>query len=99
MDCGQEVETIQRNIKTLENKLFTAKCQVEHLQRHKYFRPFRPAVSSSKPETDRAPHVNHNSSGTSNTDLTLMKQLPPAGNLIVHDKGEKNSHYIIESVT
>ncbi|XP_026226072.1 fibrinogen-like protein 1 [Anabas testudineus] len=84
--CGPELATIKRNIRTLEKKLLSGKWQVEHLQRHKYFRPFQTAVSKTKPETDTAPGVNHNSSGTSNTDMTLMKQLPPAGSLIVHDK-------------
>lgn len=64
---------------------------------HKYFRPWQPAASNNKPETDTAPDVNHNSSGTvDSSDMTLVNPLPPAGNLIVHDKGKKSSHHIIE---
>lgn len=64
---------------------------------HKYLKPSQPAVSNSKLETDTAPGVNHNSSGTlGSSDLTLMKTLPPAGSLIVHDKGKKKAHIIIK---
>ncbi|XP_071317345.1 fibrinogen like 1B [Trachinotus anak] len=80
--CGPEVAVLRRSIKKLENKLLIKTWQVEHLQMHKYFRPFQLAVPDTKPETDTAFGVNHNSS----TDVTLTKPLPPAGNLIVHDK-------------
>ncbi|XP_056254390.1 fibrinogen like 1B [Seriola aureovittata] len=76
--CGPEVAALKRSIKKLENKVLIKTWRVQHLQMHKYFRPFQHAV----PETDMASGVNYNSS----TDLTLMKPLPPAGNLIVHDK-------------
>uniref|UniRef100_A0A8D3A8P3 Fibrinogen like 1B n=1 Tax=Scophthalmus maximus TaxID=52904 RepID=A0A8D3A8P3_SCOMX len=85
--CGPEVAALKRSIKKLENRLLIGTWQVEHLQTHKYFRPFQPAVPDTKDEMDTAPGVNQNSSGTldiSNT--TLMIPLPPAGNIIVHDK-------------
>lgn len=69
---------LRRSIKKLENKVLMKTWHVQHLQKHKYFRPFQHAVSDDVDE-------NHNSS----TDMTLMKPLPPAGSLIVHDKGEK----------
>ncbi len=95
--CGPEVAALKRSIRKLENKLLIGTWQVEHLQMHKYFRPFQTDVSNSdKPETDTAPGVNHNRSGAlDSADVTLMKPLPPAGNLIVHDKGKKSSHLII----
>ncbi|XP_035522759.1 fibrinogen-like protein 1 [Morone saxatilis] len=85
--CGPEVVALKRSIRKLENKLLIGTWQVEHLQRHKYFLPFQPVVSNSKPDTDTDSGVNHNSSGTlDSSDVTVMKPLPPAGNLIVHDK-------------
>ncbi|XP_038564451.1 fibrinogen like 1B [Micropterus salmoides] len=85
--CGQEVAVLKLSIRKLENKLWMGSWQIEHLQMHKYLKPSQPAVSNSKLETDTAPGVNHNSSGTlGSSDLTLMKTLPPAGSLIVHDK-------------
>lgn len=94
--CGPEVAALKRSIRKLENKLLIGTWQVEFLQMHKYFRPFQDAVSDTKPETDTAPAVNHNSSGTSDSsDMALVKPLPPAGNLIVHDKGKKSLHHVI----
>uniref|UniRef100_UPI0037E77FD6 fibrinogen like 1B n=1 Tax=Semicossyphus pulcher TaxID=241346 RepID=UPI0037E77FD6 len=85
--CGPEVAVLRRSIRKLENKILLATWQVEHLQRHKYFRPLRPAVSDTKPDTDTVPDGNNSSSGTlDDPDMTLTKQIPPAGNLIVHDK-------------
>ncbi|KAK2828670.1 hypothetical protein Q5P01_019704 [Channa striata] len=84
--CGPEVATIKRNIRKLENKLLIGNWQVEHLRRHKYFRPFQPVVSHTKMETGTTTDVNLNSSGTIDTNVTLMKSLPTAGSLIVHDK-------------
>ncbi|XP_029029054.1 fibrinogen like 1B isoform X2 [Betta splendens] len=84
--CGAEFAAVKLNIKTLNKKLLIGRWQVEHLQRHKYFRPFRPDVSNIKPETDKALGVNLNSSDSLSTDMTLVKHLPPAGSLIVHDK-------------
>ncbi|XP_073336053.1 fibrinogen like 1B [Pagrus major] len=85
--CGPEVAALKRSIRKLENRLLIGAWQVEHLQMHKYFRPFQSSVSDTKPEPDTAPTVNHNSSGTlDSSDNTLMQPLPPAGNLIVHDK-------------
>ncbi|XP_032389652.1 fibrinogen like 1B isoform X1 [Etheostoma spectabile] len=72
--CGPEVAALKLSIRKLENKLLIGTWQVEHLQMHKFFRPFQPAL-----ETEASPSVNQNSSGT------LMK-LPPAGSLIVHDR-------------
>lgn len=79
--CGPDVAMLRRSIKKLENKVLIKTWQVQHLQRHKYFRPFQHAVS----DAEAASGENHNSS----TDTTLMKPLPPAGSLIVHDKGEE----------
>ncbi|XP_044077761.1 fibrinogen like 1B [Siniperca chuatsi] len=85
--CGPEVAALKHSIRKLENKLLIGTWQVEHLQMHKYFQPFQPAVSNTTPETDTATGVIHKSSGTlDSSDMTLMKPLPPAGNLIVHDK-------------
>ncbi|XP_041808878.1 fibrinogen like 1B [Chelmon rostratus] len=85
--CGPEVAALKRSIRKLENKLLIGTWQVEHLQMHKYFKPFQSAAPNTKPETDAGPAVNHNSSGTlDSSDMTLMKPLPPAGSLIVHDK-------------
>ncbi|KAI3373694.1 hypothetical protein L3Q82_022279, partial [Scortum barcoo] len=86
--CGPEVAALRRSIRKLENKLLIGTWQVEHLQRHKYFRPFQADVSDdNKPKTDTALGANHNRSGTlDGSDGALMKSLPPAGNLIVHDK-------------
>lgn len=70
--------------------------QVEHMQTHKYFQAFQPPMSDPEPETDTALGVNHTSSGIlDNSNMTLMNPLPPAGNLIVHDKGKKSSQMII----
>uniref|UniRef100_A0A3P8VG12 Fibrinogen like 1B n=1 Tax=Cynoglossus semilaevis TaxID=244447 RepID=A0A3P8VG12_CYNSE len=41
--CGPEVAALKRSIKKLENRLLIATWQVEHLQRHKYFKSFQPA--------------------------------------------------------
>ncbi|XP_040908200.1 fibrinogen like 1B isoform X2 [Toxotes jaculatrix] len=76
VSCGPEVAALKHSIKKLENKLLIGTWQVEHLRMHKYFRPFQPAVSDTKPETDMPSGVNH----------TLVKPPPPAGSLIVHDK-------------
>ncbi|XP_010735311.3 fibrinogen like 1B [Larimichthys crocea] len=81
--CGPEHAALKRSIRKLENKLLIGTWQVEHFRTHKNFQPFQPA----EPESDSAPSVNHNTSGTSDSsDMTQMKPLPPAGNLIVHDK-------------
>ncbi|XP_070840002.1 fibrinogen like 1B [Chaetodon trifascialis] len=85
--CGPEVAALKSSIRKLENKLLIATWQVEHLQMHKYFKPFQSAVPNTKPEADTGPGANHNSSGTLDiTDMALMKPLPPAGSVIVHDK-------------
>lgn len=66
------------------------------MQTHKYFRPFQPAASNSKPQADSDPDsgLNHNKSAAlDGLDMTLTKPLPPAGNLIVYDKGKK-VHYV-----
>ncbi|XP_078028597.1 fibrinogen like 1B isoform X2 [Epinephelus lanceolatus] len=85
--CGPDVAALKHSIRKLENKLLIGSWQIEHLQMHKYFRPFQPAVSNTEPETDTAPVVNHNSSGAvDSSDGTLTTTLPPAGSLIVHDK-------------
>lgn len=94
--CGPEVAALKRSIRKLENKLLIGAWQVEHLQMHKYFRPFQSSASDTKPEPDMAPTVSSNSSGTlDSSDKALMTTLPPAGNLIVHDKGKNGSPYII----
>nr|XP_046267426.1 fibrinogen like 1B isoform X2 [Scatophagus argus] len=85
--CGPEIAALKRNIKKLENKLLIGTWQVEHLKKHKYFQSIQSVVSSTKPETGTVIGVNQNKSGTlDNADMTVMKTLPPAGNLIVHDK-------------
>lgn len=85
--CGPEVAALKNSIRKLENKVLIATWQVEHLQRHKYFRPIQAVVSNPELETDTAADVNHNSSGAlDSSDVTPMKPLPPAGSLIVHDK-------------
>lgn len=90
--CGPEHAALKRSIRKLENKLLIGTWQVEHFRTHKNFQPFQPA----EPESDSAPSVNHNTSGTSDSsDMTQMKPLPPAGNLIVHDKGKKSLHHNI----
>ncbi|XP_029375115.1 fibrinogen like 1B [Echeneis naucrates] len=80
--CGAEIAAVKRNIRKLESNLLIKTWQVEHLQMHKYFRPFQHTVPNTKPETDLAPGIDHSNS----TNMSLMKPLPPAGNLIVHDK-------------
>ncbi|KAM4545095.1 fibrinogen like 1B [Odontesthes bonariensis] len=80
--CGPEVVALRSNIRKLEGKLLIKTWQVEHLRMHKYFQPFQPVVAGSKPQIDTTPGVSHNDS----LDKTLVKPLPPAGNLIVHDK-------------
>lgn len=93
--CGPEVAALKRSIRRLENKLLIGTWQVEHLQMHKYFKPFQSVVPNTKPDTDTGPGVNHNSSGTlDSSDLALMRPLPPAGSLIVHDKGKNSSLHI-----
>ncbi|XP_060910922.1 fibrinogen like 1B [Labrus mixtus] len=87
--CGPEVAALKRSIKKLENKILIGTWQIEHLQRHKYFRPLQPAVSDTKPDTETNHGGNHSSSSnetSDSSDMTLMKLLPPAGNLVVHDK-------------
>ncbi|KAM9728477.1 fibrinogen like 1B isoform 2-T2 [Menidia menidia] len=80
--CGPEVVALRSSIRKLENKLFIKMWQVEHLQMHKYFRPFPLLVTDSKSQNDSSPDVNHRDSH----DKTHGNPLPPAGNLIVHDK-------------
>ncbi|CAJ1063911.1 fibrinogen-like protein 1 [Xyrichtys novacula] len=83
--CGPGISALKRSIRQLENKLLLGTWQVEHLQRHKYFRPLQPALPDTKPDTDHG--GNHSSSGTlDSSDMTLIQLLPSAGNLIVHDK-------------
>ncbi|XP_070700152.1 fibrinogen like 1B [Pempheris klunzingeri] len=85
--CGSEVAALKRSIRKLENKLSIGTWQVAHLQMHKYFKPLQPAVSNGEAETDAAPAAKNNSSGTlDSSDMMMMKPLPPAGSLIVHDK-------------
>ncbi|KAK1882513.1 Fibrinogen-like protein 1 [Dissostichus eleginoides] len=85
--CGPEVVALKRSIRKLENQLLIGTWQVEHLQTHKYFQAFQPPKSDPEPETETALGVNHSSSGIlDNSNMTLMNPLPPAGNLIVHDK-------------
>ncbi|KAM6983758.1 fibrinogen like 1B [Tautogolabrus adspersus] len=86
--CGPEVAALKRSIKKLENKILLGTWQVEHLRRHKYFRPLQPAVSDTKPDTETN-HGGNQSRGNEtldSSDMTLINLLPPAGNLVVHDK-------------
>lgn len=92
--CGPEFAVLKRSIRKLENSLLIRKWQVEHLQTHKYFRPFQPAASNSKPQADSDPDsgLNHNKSAAlDGLDMTLTKPLPPTGSLIVYDKGKKSA--------
>lgn len=86
--CGPELSALKRSIRKLENKLFIGAWQVQHLQIHKYFRPIQPGPDSApSPVAD----VKTNSNWTrDNSNMTLVTQLPPAGNLIVYDKGKKS---------
>ncbi|CAB1449437.1 unnamed protein product [Pleuronectes platessa] len=85
--CGPEVTALKRSIKRLENSLLIVTWQVEHLQTHKYFLPFRPALPDAGAEADKASGANHNGSATlDSSNTTLMKPLPSAGNIIVHDR-------------
>ncbi|XP_061559176.1 fibrinogen like 1B [Phycodurus eques] len=76
--CGPGVTALKRSIKKLENKLLIGAWQVEHLQRHKFFRPIPPAQSLAD--------SNNGSSTLESSNATLMKPLPPAGSLMVHDR-------------
>lgn len=88
--CGPEVAALKRSIKRLENKLLIGTWQIEHLQMHKYYELFQSPVSKAKPETVTDTGGNQKSSEVSDSpDLPQMKTLPPAGSLIVHDKGKK----------
>ncbi|XP_060942043.1 fibrinogen like 1B [Limanda limanda] len=85
--CGPEVPALKRSIKRLENSLLIVTWQVEHLQTHKYFHPFRPEVPDAGAEADKASGANHNSSATlDSSNTTLMRPLPPGGSIIVHDR-------------
>ncbi|XP_019729015.1 fibrinogen like 1B [Hippocampus comes] len=76
--CSPDVVALKRSIKRLENKLLIRAWQVDHLQKHKFFRLISPP---------RTPSGSNNDNGTlENSNTTLMKPLPPAGNLIVHDR-------------
>lgn len=89
--CGPEFAAFKRSIRKLENKLFIGTWQVEHLQKHKYFRPILPALAipDSAPGTEA--DVKNNSSGIlDSSNMTLMKPPLPSGNLIVYDKGKKS---------
>lgn len=97
--CGPEFAVLKRSIRKLENSLLIRKWQVEHLQTHKYFRPFQPAASNSKPQADSDPDsgLNHNKSAAlDGLDMTLTKPLPPTGNLIVYDKGKKSALCLVQ---
>ncbi|XP_077361452.1 fibrinogen like 1B isoform X2 [Festucalex cinctus] len=76
--CSPDVAALKRSIKRLENKLLIGAWQVEHLQRHKFFRPISPAPTLSGP--------NNGSMTSQSSNTTLMTSLPPAGSLIVHDR-------------
>lgn len=89
--CGPEVATLKHSIRKLENKLFLATWQTEHLQNHKYFRPLQSSVPKADPESDAGGKEKSNGTADS-SDMTLIKPLSPAGNLIVYDKGNKSVH-------
>lgn len=97
--CGPEVAALKRSIRKLENKLLIGAWQVEHLQMHKYFRPLQPTQSNKDLAPDTDADVKNNSSGALySSNVTMMNPLPPAGNLIVYDKGKKSSHPLSVSV-
>ncbi|XP_057677161.1 fibrinogen like 1B [Corythoichthys intestinalis] len=76
--CSPDVTALKRSIRKLENKLLIGAWQVEHFQRHKFFRPIAPSPSLTSP--------NNGSGMLESSNSTLVKPLPPAGNLIVHDR-------------
>ncbi|KAM9846401.1 fibrinogen like 1B [Aulostomus maculatus] len=80
--CGPDVAALKHSIRRLENQLFIGAWQVEHLQRHKYFRPIQHAQTTTHPDQGRDADVKNNSNGT----LDTRNPLPPAGSLIVYDK-------------
>ncbi|XP_071780737.2 fibrinogen like 1B [Centroberyx gerrardi] len=82
--CGPEHAALKRSIRSLESKLLIGAWQIEHLQTHKYFRPIQPPLSN--PDLDPDPDVNSTSNGTGDSSNTALNPLPPAGNVIVHDK-------------
>ncbi|XP_077596613.1 fibrinogen like 1B [Stigmatopora nigra] len=73
--CSPDVTALKRSIRKLENRLRIGAWQVEHLQRHKYFRPIRTPTSS-----------NNGSETSGSSNMTIVKPLSPAGSLIVHDR-------------
>lgn len=87
--CGPEVATLKHNIKKLENKLFLVTWQIEHFQNYKYFKPLQSSVPKADPESDAGGKEKSNETADS-SDMTLIKPLSPAGNLIVYDKGNKS---------
>ncbi|XP_074529231.1 fibrinogen like 1B isoform X2 [Halichoeres trimaculatus] len=85
--CGSEIGILKRSIRKLENKILLGSWQIEHLQRHKYFRPIQPVVSDTTLSTAADHGGNHSSSGAlDSSEMTLIRVLPQAGNLIVHDR-------------
>ncbi|CAL8364710.1 unnamed protein product [Lota lota] len=79
MDCGSQFVALRRSVRDLENKVMIGSWQIDHLKRHKYIRPFRPALS----ELDQ--HSNRTGQGTPHPGLP-NPLLPPAGSVLVHDK-------------
>uniref|UniRef100_A0A8C7Y342 Fibrinogen like 1B n=1 Tax=Oryzias sinensis TaxID=183150 RepID=A0A8C7Y342_9TELE len=79
--CWPKISILKSNIKKLEFKLLIGTWQVEHLQKHKYFKPSQSAEATGKSPIDSVSGANLNNS----LDKTQMDRLPVAGNLIVHD--------------
>ncbi|XP_061595265.1 fibrinogen like 1B [Cololabis saira] len=80
--CSPEAAALKSSIRKLEERLFLVNWQVDHLQSHKYFRPFQPVESDGKPEIDPGPAATRNNS----LNKAPITPLPPAGSLIVYDK-------------
>uniref|UniRef100_A0A3Q3VX34 Fibrinogen C-terminal domain-containing protein n=1 Tax=Mola mola TaxID=94237 RepID=A0A3Q3VX34_MOLML len=78
---------LRDSIRRLRNKLLIGSWEIEHLQKHRYFRPFQSAASDSKPAADTDADGSQQSNLTSDSSGGAgTKTLPTAGSLIVHDR-------------
>ncbi|XP_034033330.1 fibrinogen-like protein 1 isoform X2 [Thalassophryne amazonica] len=82
MDCGTEFAALKDSIRKLENKLLITSWQAEHLQMHKYFRPFRHIVPIMDPQQAKDPIIQNRTGTLHSSDVGL----PQAGSVLVHDK-------------
>ncbi|XP_045066284.1 fibrinogen like 1B isoform X5 [Coregonus clupeaformis] len=70
--CVLELEELRRDVRTLQNKLLIGAWQLTHLKTHSY------TITHPPPSTNQ----------TEEHRTGALASLPPAGSLIVHDKGE-----------